>query len=61
MAQPKLSVRPVRVREHSEAFGVDVSRVVGYRLESSDGQRWPVRKTVQEARRDRNEPPPQGR
>ena len=56
MLQPRLTVRPVRVREHSEAFGVDVSRVVGYRRESSDGWKGPVRKTVREAREDRPEP-----
>jgi hypothetical protein len=48
-------VEPVRIRLHETELGVDVSRVVGYRLVCRCGWRAPRRKTVRQARADRAE------
>jgi len=52
MTAQHVRVKPVRIRSYSPEFGVDVSRVVGYRLERDDGEHGPTRKTVREARAD---------
>lgn len=48
-------VYPVWNRTYSEELGVDVARIVGYRLELPGGATGPVRRTVAEARADRVE------
>jgi hypothetical protein len=46
------TVKPVRLREHSDALAVDVSRIIGYRATWPNGDRGPVRKTMRAARLD---------
>lgn len=54
MTKQHTSVKPVRIRDHSDSLAVDVSRVVGYRVVRADGTTGPTRKTVREARADRD-------
>lgn len=49
---PHVRVVPIRAREHSDAFGVDVSRIVGYRAQQGDEWRGPARSTYREAATD---------
>ena len=46
---------PIRTRDHSERLGVDVSRVVGFRVTCACGWVSPTRQSVQRARSDYNE------
>ncbi len=45
-------VKPVWVRGYSDELGVDVARIVGYRVEWEDGTHGPTRKTMRGARTD---------
>lgn len=46
-------VYPVWNRTYSEELGVDVARIVGYRMEFPSGVVGPTRATVAQARQDR--------
>ncbi len=50
--------KPVWVRGYSDELGVDVARIVGYRVEWEDGTHGPTRKTFSGARADLAQPVP---
>lgn len=51
------SVKPVRTRERHDEWGVDISRVVGYRVVYPDGSHGPTRRTVALALLDKRTAP----